>query len=263
MKKPLLSICICVFAISIYAQPESVASKAEKSIEQAANYFRNLGDNISRPVTVMLLQTMQAHFKYDFRLLPLSQYKEKNGELNKTYFRLYNTYYNKQSSHAYNDSLAGVLKSTLSEGKTLNFYSLFCKTYPLPENYQQALEEMAQIGGFDAVLSASFVENSLQCGCYKSKTGMEQLKTRLIETLKVQANPSMKSPDLDKYGAIAMLYYLGEEASVTDEHIKEIIKNQMSNGAWSQDKDIDEEPHELTSVVALLALMEYRSRHHH
>lgn len=266
MKKTILLffILLCCAAIALYfllpAKKHSI--QWSEPVEYAAGYFRVSAADIRFPATVMLLSLMQEHFRHDFNLPHLSYYHKLNADINKSYLRFYDLYFEGREAPAFDSVFAVRLLNNLQSEEALNFFSAFCKNYRLPENFDIMLEVYAQQGDFETVLATFFAENALRSGCCNSKAAMEKLKTQLVEKLESAMNSeqAQQQDDLIRYGASAMLYYTGNGSKVSPQHIRYILDRQMANGGWSISSRRQQQSNELASLLALLTLMEYQSR---
>jgi len=250
-------------SLEAHAQDEDLRAQALQSIERSVEYFRKLGPDVGRRDVAMLLFILQDHFGYPMKLPPLSQYKEKDPELANSHFRLYGTYFENKKTLPYDKKLVEEYlkkKGDTIDGRTT--WSMFCKDFPLPANYLQALGEHVEQGEYRMTHAAMQLANILDLECVELIGEAERLKARAIRALVDEMSTSRESSYADdlKYECIAMLYYLGRGDLVPDEQVHRIIEDQLDDGGWAPLAGGPAGADVHTSVLALWVLLEYHAR---
>ncbi|MDZ4844787.1 MAG: hypothetical protein SH857_04470 [Chitinophagales bacterium] len=263
MKTLLLSLLCLLFLREGQTQPRELTVGVEQSLKKSADYFRSVGTDVGRTDVAMLLFILQEHFNYSLGLSSVTEYKKQNLELQTSYFKLYNTYFDGRNALLFDDNTVNeYLQGNLYTLDGLTLWSMFCNKFPLPDNYLKILHENAEMGDYEMTHAALQLGNILNTQCVKPGEATEALREKLVKGLvnEMNSNIEFKSSDDLKYQCMAMLYYLGKGNMIKDEQIQLLLKNQLSNGGWAPNAKEGGEANVHTSVLALWVLLEYQNR---
>lgn len=241
------------------------ASRVEAALARAAVYFDTQGTEIvSDNAVVMLVDILGRHFRYPLTRLERSAYIEANPELKQSYFRVYDTAYdNKNTIESFPPrEVRRHLRDTFDVMDTRTAWSMYCKQFPLPDDFVVRLHPFADLGGYELTHVALQYGSARSSGCLDGSSPSEkELEAKMAFGLQaIAAAAPRDTPDIDiRLEAMAMLYYIGRPELMRPEWLHWILAEQRGDGGWAgASGDPESFPH--SSILAVWTLLEYRSR---
>lgn len=240
------------------AQPERV----EAAIQRATTYFSSRGLEVSKTDVVMLVFLLREHFELAFDFPAVREFHRKYPELARAHFQIYDRYFDGRTSPVIADeevwkAFRGGYPEQID---ALTGWSMYCRQYPLPADYLDALVGKAKSKGYGLTHSALQLQNVLNNGCgvdrERAVALKEDIRTRLVSLM--EDGDSKEDVDL-RIEAIVMLYYMGFAPSVRPSYVDWLLARQNGDGGWPV-STTSGASHDHTSVLGLWALLEYRQR---
>lgn len=239
--------------------------QVEAALARTRAYFTARGTSVAEEAAVTkLIDILGRHFRYPLTTLARSEYIEANPELKQTYFRAYDTAYdNKNTIEAFPPrEVWRYFKSKFDEIDTRTAWSMYCRQFPLPDDFVPRLHEFADRGEYELTHVALQYGSARHNRCLDGSSASErELEAKLAVGLQaIAAEAPPKTPDNDiRLEAMAMLYYIGRPELMRPEWLRWILDEQRADGGWAGESGTEFSWAHAT-ILAAWTLLEYRSR---
>lgn len=259
---------LLVWGRGVWAQTQAVANtgpsgtQLEQALQRGVQYFTARGLKVKRPDVTMLLDILSRHFDYPLSPYDAQAYVKAHPELQNSFFRCYQTSYaDKETIEAYPyDQAIQYFTTNVRNMDARTAWSMYCRQFPLPDDFVIILHQQADIGGYELTHVALQYQSARYNGCLDGTTDLEKsLEAKLLNGLQAIAQTAPpKTPDNDiRLEAVAMLYYMQRPDLVQPQWLEWALAAQHPDGGWSE-FSADTLSGDHASILGLWVLLAYR-----
>ena len=261
---------------AIDVQKSSRIAQIDSSLNEVYSMLNRAGLTIGQPDVIMITFLLKQQFNLNFTFPTVPSFYEKRPFLQERYFKLYDYYFDGKDYVNYtNDEVnAYIDESVDTDLNALTFWSMYCNKFPLDERffsvisskidnpppYPDLTDKSIPPPEYWVLHAALQLQGAQNGGCLEQSNEVNELWSRVENGLVQISNGKIETKQYDQdilTESLAMLYYTGQDKLVSEEHIDDLLSNQLVGGGWSFSTG-SENVSLHTSVLAMWVLLEYR-----
>ena len=238
--------------------------------------FNRAGTTMGQPDVIMIIYILRQHFSLNFAFPTLPSFYEKRPYLLDRYFKLYDQYFDGKFYVNYSDEevIAFLDQGLGTDINAMTFWSMYCNKFPLddrflgnmrdkifnPPSYPDLSNKQIPPPEYWSLHAALQLVSAKNNGCLQESTELRDIRNEVERKVADIASGKIETKEFDldiQTEAIAMLYYMGLDAKVSENQIDELLSHQLSGGGWSYSSG-SENVSLHTSVLAMWVLLEYK-----
>ena len=263
MKKYLI-IFLCLVPFSLFAQNQgldTIVDKLDKALVLSNQYFKAKGPNLMRSDVIMIVETINKKFNLQMDIPSEKTFRSQYPDMVHKYFNLYDLPYEGRTKSLEKDSLHVMqdFYRQIHNMDMLTAWTMFCKSYPVPDTLGLMLERKLYLGGYELTHAALQLYELKKHDCIRDEY-LDLRIDRAKEALhKLFEDPKVHEHDIDlRLECIAILLYMGDYSHISNKEMHYVLTHQEANGGYKASKE-EEETNEHPTVLGLWALAEMRS----
>jgi hypothetical protein len=263
MRKYLL-LLFCFFHLCTHAQNQgldTIAAKLDSALALSNKYFKAKGPNLMRSDVIMIVETINKKFNLQMDIPTEKTFRSMYPDMVHKYFNLYDIPYEGRTKSAEKDSIHVMqdFYRQIHSMDMLTAWTMFCKSYPVPDTLGLMLERKLYLGGYEMTHAALQLYELKKHDCLRDEyldLRIERAKDCLH---KLFDDPKVHEHDIDlRLECIAILLYMGDYSHINNKEMNYVLSHQERNGGFKASKE-DDETNEHPTVLGLWALAEMRS----
>ena len=249
----------------VHEANDTLITKVDSSLERCYKFFSDYNtDLLHNKDIIMLILLMREHFNLAFSFPTEKQFVSTFPPLTQSYLQFYDLYFLGKDKPDYdNEKAISDLYSNYHETTdALTDWSMWCKYFPLPDDYFDAVIKESDAGVYSLAYAAFQVQNITTNKCFKNKYELDSIKSVIANKLKdIAVLPVSRDYSLDQKALVmATLYYIGYGNMIKDSEIQWLLSMQKNDGGWSNHFD-----HETSDIrptaLAMWVLLEYKHKY--